>query len=241
MLEIQKYDKIIVANWKLNGSFASIEKYLSELKSLEATKANICGVICPPSIYLHKFSQLIPSFYLGSQDCSNYEKGAYTGEISASMINDISCRFCIVGHSERRQFFNQKNIDIQIKVQNLIQNEVNPIICVGESIEEKNKNLTKEVLYDQISHSIPKNIDNSIAVIAYEPIWAIGSGLIPTMDEINEIHIFIKKEFKNFKVIYGGSVKANNAKEILSLQSVDGVLVGGASLDAIEFNKIMNF
>ena len=123
MLEIQKYDKIIVANWKLNGSFASIEKYLSELKSLEATKANICGVICPPSIYLHKFSQLIPSFYLGSQDCSNYEKGAYTGEISASMINDISCRFCIVGHSERRQFFNQKNIDIQIKVQNLIQND----------------------------------------------------------------------------------------------------------------------
>jgi len=243
MLEINKFDRIVVANWKLNGSIDFIEQYLQELNCSKLENSNICGIVCIPSIYLHKLSGKLTPLFLGGQDCSNYNEGAYTGEVSASMLKDASCQFCIVGHSERRQIFGQSNDDVCMKVMNLISHNINPIICIGESSEEKNKNLTEDVLYTQISKSIPNNATKDFVIIAYEPIWAIGTGLTPSLEEIDNIHSFIKNEIQNFvnyKILYGGSVNSNNASEIMDLKNVDGVLVGGASLYASEYKKILN-
>jgi len=243
MLKINNFDKIIAANWKLNGSFEFISKYLENLDN-NNLNPRICGIICPPSVYFEKFSLKIKPLYLGSQDCSKYEKGSYTGEISSSMLSDLDCQFCIIGHSERRQCFDETNLDIRMKAENLMKFDINPIICVGETLEEKKLGKTKEVLYEQISNSLPLNSSNHHLIVAYEPIWAIGSGLTPSLQEINDMHFFLKKEingFQNFKILYGGSVKSNNAKEIMDLKNVDGVLVGGASLDGKEFIKILNY
>ena len=243
MLKIDKFDKIIVANWKLNGSINFIEQYLQELNCSKLKNSRNCGIICTPSVYLHKLSGNLTPLFLGGQDCSNHNEGAYTGEISASMLKDVSCQFCIVGHSERRKIFGQSDADVCIKVVNLIKHNINPIICVGETFEEKNKNLTKDILYKQITRSVPNNATKDFVIIAYEPIWAIGTGLTPSLEEIDNIHSFIKNEIKNFenyKILYGGSVNSNNASEIMDLKNVDGVLVGGASLDALEYKKIIN-
>ena len=243
MLEINKFDRIIVANWKLNGSSDFIEQYLQKLNCNQLDNSNICGIVCPPLVYLHKLAGKLTPLFLGGQDCSNYNEGAYTGEVSASMLKDASCQFCIVGHSERRQIFGESNEDVCIKAINLIAHNINPIICIGETSEEKNKNLTKDILYAQISNSIPNNATKDFVIIAYEPIWAIGTGLTPSLEEIDNIHSFIKNEVRNsenYKILYGGSVNSNNASKIMALKNVDGVLVGGASLDALEYGKIMN-
>ncbi|MDC2979780.1 triose-phosphate isomerase, partial [Pelagibacteraceae bacterium] len=151
--------------------------------------------------------------------------------------------FCLVGHSERRQYFHDKNEIINKKSINLIENKIIPVICVGETLKEKENKLTKNVLVKQIEESVPEisNFDNTI--IAYEPIWAIGTGLTPSLEEIEEVHSFIKninETYNNFKVLYGGSVKAENSADINNLQNVDGCLVGGASLKVNEFNKIIS-
>ena len=243
MLEINKFDRIIVANWKLNGSIDFIEQYLQELNCSKLENSNNCGIICTPSVYFHNLVGRLNPLFLGGQDCSNYSEGAYTGEVSATMLKDASCQFCIIGHSERRQIFGQSNEDVCIKAMNLIANNINPIICIGETFEEKNQNLTKDIIYTQISKSVPKNATKDFVIIAYEPIWAIGTGKIPSLEEIDNIHSFIKNEIQNienYKILYGGSVNSNNASEIMDLKNVDGVLVGGASLDALEYKKIMN-
>ena len=243
MLEINKFDRIIVANWKLNGSIDFIEQYLQELNCSKLENSNNCGIICTPSVYFHKLVGRLAPLFLGGQNCSNYNEGAYTGEVSALMLKDASCQFCIIGHSERRQIFGQTNEDVCIKAMNLIANNINPIICIGETFEEKNQNLTKDIIYTQISKSVPKNATKDFVIIAYEPIWAIGTGKIPSLEEIDNIHSFIKNEIQNienYKILYGGSVNSNNASEIMDLKNVDGVLVGGASLDALEYKKIMN-
>ena len=243
MLKINKFDRIIVANWKLNGSIDFIEQYLQELNCSKLENSNNCGIICTPSVYFHKLVGRLNPLFLGGQDCSNYSEGAYTGEVSATMLKDASCQFCIIGHSERRQIFGQSNEDVCIKAMNLIANNINPIICIGETFEEKNQNLTKDIIYTQISKSVPKNATKDFVIIAYEPIWAIGTGKIPSLEEIDNIHFFIKNEIQNienYKILYGGSVNSNNASEIMDLKNVDGVLVGGASLDALEYKKIMN-
>ena len=155
MLEINQFDKIIAANWKLNGSIEFLDEYLEVLKPHKTLPNNICSIICPPFTYLQNFSFLITSssMYLGAQDCSNYDSGAYTGEVSASMLLDNKCNFCIVGHSERRQIFKQTNEDVKIKAENLINKGIIPIICIGETLEEKNQGLTEEVLHNQIINS----------------------------------------------------------------------------------------
>ena len=243
MLEINIFDKIIAANWKLNSSFEFIKGYFDTISSNISLSPDVCGIICPPSIYLQNCYPKITPLHLGAQDCSNFSSGAYTGEISAFMLKENNCQFCIVGHSERRQIFNQTNEDINLKAKNLINNNINPIICIGETLEEKNKGLTRSVLKKQILNSLPINASIQSVIIAYEPIWAIGTGLTPTYKEIEDIHSFIKKDiknFKNYKILYGGSVNSNNAKDIMDLENVDGVLVGGSSLNPLEFIKILN-
>ena len=242
MLEINKFNKIIAANWKLNGSLEFTSEYSNFLNSVEIMQG-ICGIICPPSIYIRDLKLKSDSLYLGAQNCSNYDSGAFTGEISSAMLADSNCQFCIVGHSERRQVFAESNEICKLKAEKLIKHNINPIICIGETLDEKKKGLTKDTLTRQIINSMPDNSSIKHVIIAYEPIWAIGSGLTPSLEEIENIHKFLKndiKNYENYKIIYGGSVKSDNAKKIMNLDNVDGVLVGGASLNSIEFTQILN-
>ena len=241
MLEIREFNKIIVANWKLNGSNDFLEAYFEELDS-KNLRLNVCGVICPPTAYIQNCYSKLHSLYLGAQDCSKFKEGAYTGEISASMLKENNCIFCIVGHSERRQVFKENNEDIKIKAAQLLDAKIIPIICIGETLEQKKMHKTHEVLKEQVINSLPTNSSKESVVIAYEPIWAIGTGMTPTLDEINNIHKYLKKDIKEiegYKLLYGGSVNPKNASHIMNLEYVDGVLVGGASLKADQFSQIL--
>jgi triosephosphate isomerase len=241
MLEIKEFNKIIVANWKLNGSSEFLEAYFEEL-DLKEINSDICGIVCPPITYFQNCYSKLHSLHLGGQDCSKFKEGAYTGEISASMLRESNCEFCIVGHSERRQVFNEKNEEIKLKAELLLEEKIIPIICIGETFEQKKANETKKILKEQIIKSLPRKTSNELVVIAYEPIWAIGSGITPSPQEINNIHEYLKKEIQDiqgYKILYGGSVNSNNANEIMSLENVDGVLVGGASLKPKQFSEIL--
>jgi len=242
MPEIQKFDKIIVANWKLNGSINFIDKYLHDLSLENMQDKSTCVIFCPPVIYAPYLLSKLSNQYVGGQDCSKFNKGSFTGEISSAMLKDIGCNFCIIGHSERRQLFNETDDIICEKANNLIEQKINPIICVGETLEQKKQNKTKEVLFYQLKNSLPKRSTKDNTIIAYEPIWAIGTGLSASLEDINSIHTFIKEEIsnnQNYKILYGGSVKSNNASAIMNQENVDGVLVGGGSLEPSELKKIM--
>ena len=239
MINLDKYSSIFIANWKLNGNFSFLNDYFSKLK----VNSNNCTIICTPSIYLKSLKRNNENLFCGAQDVSSYKEGAYTGELSASMLKDNNIDFCLVGHSERRQYFAETNDNVNIKSSNLIEKNIIPVICIGETLEQKEKNLTEEILSIQIKDSIPKLANHQNTLIAYEPVWAIGTGLTPTLDEINQVHELIKNfdtKFRNFKVLYGGSVKSANSKEINELNHVDGCLIGGASLKVDEFNIIIS-
>ena len=241
MLEIREFNKIIVANWKLNGSNDFLEAYFEELDS-KNLRLNVCGVICPPTAYIQNCYSKLHSLYLGAQDCSKFKEGAYTGEISALMLSENNCVFCIVGHSERRQVFNENNEDIKVKAEQLLNEKIIPIICIGETLEQKKMNKTHDVLKKQVINSLPQKSSKESVIIAYEPIWAIGTGMTASLEEINNIHKYLKKDIKeieDYKILYGGSVNSKNASEIMNLENVDGVLVGGASLKADQFSEIL--
>ena len=177
----------------------------------------VCIIICPPFPYIKHLN--IDYVFKGAQDCSFYLNGAYTGEISSKILKELDCQFCIVGHSERRNLFNENNEIVSQKAINCFKDKIIPILCVGETFGQKKNHKTKEILIEQVKNSIPKETNNSNLIIAYEPIWAIGTGLTPTLKEIDEIHGFIKNDisgFNNYKVLYGGSVKSSNCKEILA-------------------------
>ena len=240
MINLAKFSSIFIGNWKLNGNSYFIREYYQKL----LVNSNNCVVICAPNIYLNRLKNNGRNLFSGSQDISIYNKGAYTGELSANMLNDENIKFCLIGHSERRKYFNETNKTVQAKAVNLINNNIIPVICVGETLEEKQKKITKDVLIKQIEEGIPKisNFENTI--IAYEPIWAIGTGLTPSLDDIDDVHSFVKKKidtkFNKFNILYGGSVNALNSHDINSLINVDGCLVGGSSLKVDEFNKIIS-
>ncbi len=240
MINLHKYPSIFIANWKLNGNLSFLKEYFEKLK----VNSNNCTVICPPSIYLNTLINInTKSIFVGSQDVSIHKEGAYTGELSSKMLVDNNVNFCLVGHSERRQLFSETNINVKKKCINLIEEKIIPVICIGETLEEKQKNLTEKVLLTQIKESIPVISNDENTIIAYEPIWAIGTGLTPTFEEIDSVHSMIKsieKKFKNYKILYGGSVKSSNSSKINALQNVDGCLIGGASLKVDEFNIIIS-
>ena len=240
MLKLSNFSSFFVANWKLNGNLQFIDQFITNI-SLPNTNSK-CVVICPTAIYLDYLSKNKNSFYVGAQNVSEHEEGAYTGEISVRSLVETNVNFCIVGHSERRQIFKEKDQDINLKSERLIANNVIPIICIGETLEQKEKGITNTVLEEQLMNSIPSSSTFENTIIAYEPVWAIGTGLTPTIDEIDETHRFIRShndQFNKYKILYGGSVKASNAKEITHLANVDGALIGGASLKSEEFTKII--
>ena len=240
MLKLSNFSSFFVANWKLNGNLQFIDQFISNISLPNANSK--CVVICPTAIHLDYLSKNKNGFYVGAQNVSEHEEGAYTGEISVRSLIETNVNFCIVGHSERRQIFKEKDQDINLKSQRLVANNVIPIICIGETLEQKEKGITNTVLEEQLMNSIPSSSTFENTIIAYEPVWAIGTGLTPTIDEIDETHRFIKShndKFNKYKILYGGSVKASNAKEITHLANVDGALIGGASLKSEEFTKII--
>ena len=239
MVNLNKYSSIFIANWKLNGNSLFLNDYYEKLK----VNSNNCTIICPPSIYLKSLKGNNENLFCGAQDVSSYKEGAYTGELSATMLRDNNIDFCLVGHSERRQYFGETNDNIKIKSTNLIEENIMPVICIGETLEQKENNLTEEILSKQITDGIPNLANNQNALIAYEPVWAIGTGLTPNLDEINQVHELIKNfdtKFRDFKILYGGSVKSSNSNEINQLSHVDGCLIGGSSLKVDEFNTIIS-
>ena len=238
-MNFDNFSSIFIANWKLNGDIQFIKEYYQKL----IPSNNNCVVVCPPNIFLHQLKTNNSNLFSGAQDVSIYNEGAYTGEVSAAMLNDNNIKFCIVGHSERRQHFNESNKAVNLKSINLIKNKIIPVVCIGETLEEKEKKITKDVLLNQINESIPAISNNQNTIIAYEPIWAIGTGLTPTLDDIDEVHSYIRnidKKFNKFKILYGGSVKSSNSADINQIKNVDGCLIGGASLKVNEFNTIIS-
>lgn len=244
--------KIIIGNWKMNGSLASI-KFLSEsLGKALKLKNKIDVVVCVPAPYLNYVKENIPSgIFLGAQNVSQYDQGAFTGEISVHMLKDFNCKYVLLGHSERRTLFGEVNISVAQKMKKALDHALIPILCIGETSEQRLSGNLNSVLLEQLEsfmcRSFLKQLSNII--IAYEPIWAIGTKVSATPDQIQQVHNFIRQFITKFdknlakkiRIIYGGSLKSSNVLDVLSLQDVDGGLIGGASLNGEEFAKIINF
>jgi len=240
MIELSNFTSFFVANWKLNGSYEFIDTYLEALNKEKFIKN--CVVLSPPYLYLDYIKNRLNNFYLCSQNCSSFQEGAYTGEISAKMLRELGVHFCIIGHSERRQYFKETSIIVKEKAARLIENAIVPIICIGETLEEKEKSLTNQALKYQLEESLPENSNNFNTIIAYEPVWAIGTGLTPSLEEIANTHKFIRninKKCLNLKILYGGSVNVKNSRQICQIKDVNGALIGGSSLKINDFVKII--
>ena len=242
--------KLIVANWKMNKTKAS---GISLVKSLSAkiNRSNRSSrevVVCPPFTLISEISKILKSskISLGGQDCSADSFGAFTGDISPLMLKDLGCKYVIVGHSERREHHNESEKIIKNKLDLALSLGLKVILCVGEKMQERKKGNTIRIITRQLQLSISKKCNNKNTIIAYEPVWSIGSGVTPKDSEICDVHNFIKNKSsqlsigdKPFMVLYGGSVNPRNSKNILSLQNVDGALVGGASLKLKSFLDII--
>ncbi|WP_343189287.1 triose-phosphate isomerase [Buchnera aphidicola] len=244
---------IIIANWKLNGNNKSIKKFLKLLDSFLFIKAYSCKVIFfPPLIYLNHASKIITynNLFIGSQNVDNHSFGAYTGEISSYMLKDIGIKYVIIGHSERRIYHKENNKIIAEKFKLLKKIGLIPILCIGENYNQKKKKQTKKIIIKQIDeiYNLCGNLSFDNTIIAYEPIWSIGTGKIANAKNIQKIHNFIKKyiqyknekkKIKKLKLLYGGSVNETNIQDFLKEKDIDGVLVGGASLDFYQFTTLL--
>lgn len=238
---------IVIANWKLNGG---LDLICTSVASFIGKHFAAQIAICPPYLYMRdmmtflQFSEL----QIGSQNLSRYESGAYTGETSAQMLKEAGCSLCLIGHSERRAMFAENNEGCRIKVKTALNHGLLPVLCVGENQQERQANITESVLRKQLQEGLPEiDIAGKDLCIAYEPVWAIGTGLAATPHLAQEIHHFIREELNNIygkpaakslRILYGGSVNKTNAHDLLKQPDIDGLLVGGASLDPGHFLAI---
>ncbi len=245
--------KIIAGNWKMNYCVNKAEEFVSQIKDTINTD-EVDVVICPNFVSLDRISDLIDgtNIKLGAQNVFYEDKGAYTGETSVNMLAAVGVNYCIVGHSERRQYFNETNEIVNKKAKKLLEKDISPIVCVGETLEEREESKMFEVVEKQVKESLNEIDKNSIenkVVIAYEPIWAIGTGKTATAEQANEMCKYIRDVISKMydedtaqkvRIQYGGSVKPSNANEILNMSDIDGALVGGASLTN-DFVAIVNY
>lgn len=242
--------KLVAGNWKLNGSKASIETLLKGILA-GATNLNRVGVaVCAPYVYLPMTQDLLAnsSIALGAQDVSEQDSGAFTGEVSAPMLKEFGCTCVIVGHSERRALYGEKDDDTARKFAATRKQGLTPILCVGESLEEREQGITEAVVARQLDAVITLEGVAALAdaVIAYEPVWAIGTGKTATPQQAQDVHAFIRGKIaeldvsvaEKVQILYGGSVKGSNAAELFAMPDIDGGLIGGASLNAQEFLAI---
>jgi len=235
---------LIVANWKMNPqTLAEANRLFNSVKNGVKNIKKVEVVICPPFLYLFDFlSRWIKSqiLKLGAQDCFWEEKGAFTGEVSPTMLKDLGCKYVIIGHSERRAL-GETNEMINKKIRAVLKANLRPILCIGETEKERKEEETKKVLKNQLEKSLNCLISQSLnrLIIAYEPVWAIGTGRACGIPEAQAVDLFLKKIIKNVSILYGGSVNSQNARNYIKKAGFQGLLVGGVSLNAKEFIKIV--
>jgi triosephosphate isomerase len=240
--------KLIAGNWKMNGSLAANETLVKGLLAgLGAPVSHVA--LCVPSVYLAQCQALLAgsAIALGAQDLSEHEMGAFTGEISGAMLQEFGVRYCIVGHSERRQYHFETDALVAVKAQRALACGITPIVCVGETLTEREAGKTEEVVKRQLAAVIHANGHCiSEVVVAYEPVWAIGTGKTASIEQAQQVHAVLRQQLQaassqadRIQIIYGGSMNAANAAELLAQPDIDGGLVGGASLKVPDFLSII--
>ncbi len=245
--------KIIAGNWKMNMLPNEAIKFIDEIAPLvKDTKNEV--VLCVP--YIDLFYSLLTAqntnIKIGAQNMHQEEKGAYTGEVSAEMLKSIGVEYVIIGHSERRQYYNETDKSVNEKIKSALKNELKPIVCVGETLEQKEEGKTEEIITKQVELALEGLEKEQVekVIVAYEPIWAIGTGKTATKEDANSNIKCIRNKIADIYgqntadkviILYGGSVKASNSKELFEMSDIDGALVGGASLKVEEFSKIVNY
>lgn len=244
---------IIAGNWKMNMTPSQAKELVKDLKPL-VKDASCEVVVCPPFVDLPFVAEEIKgsNIHLGAQNVHWEEKGAYTGEIAAEMLKEIGVEFVIIGHSERRQFFGETDETVNKRLKAALQHDLIPIVCVGESLEQRESGVTNQIVNTQIKGAFAdiSSDDAEKIVVAYEPIWAIGTGKTATKEDANDTIKEIRKTIADIygndiaekvRIQYGGSMKPANATELMSMSDIDGGLIGGASLKAEDFSKVVNY
>jgi triosephosphate isomerase (TIM) len=247
--------KIVAGNWKMNKSFEEADDLITEILDLLDEKGkpeDVDVIICPPFVFLELAGDITEDspVFVGAQNVSQYEPGAYTGEVSAQMLRSMHIDFAIIGHSERRKYFKESDEELLAKSKAALKQDIAPIFCCGELLEERQAEKHFDIVKQQLENAIFKLDAEDFArvIIAYEPVWAIGTGVTATTEQAQEMHLYIRdlvwKKYgaetaADIKILYGGSCNALNAKELFSMPDVDGGLIGGASLKAEEFVQIV--
>ncbi|MCO6499738.1 MAG: triose-phosphate isomerase [Vicingus serpentipes] len=244
--------KIVAGNWKMNKVDGEVKTFLSAIKQL-SYPSDVDLVVVPPAVFIKEVTNVLEpkKIYTGAQNCSEYEEGAYTGELAAKMIRSVGAQYVIVGHSERRAYFGEKNEVLALKIDQALANNLTPIYCCGEKLEEREAGNHFKIVEKQIEEGLFHLPIEEITqcVIAYEPVWAIGTGVTATPEQAQEMHVFIRnlivKKYnqqiaEKIAILYGGSCNPDNAKELFANLDIDGGLIGGASLKPEEFIAIAN-
>lgn len=244
---------IVAGNWKSNMSFSEADELINDIAEglREFDNTDVDVVVCPPFPYLELIGDAAEDveFFVGAQNVSKFDNGAYTGEVSALMLQSMNMDYCIVGHSERRKYFFESNEDVAEKVNKLLAVDVTPIVCVGELLEEREEGRHFDLIRTQVSEGLFNLSEEQIqkVIIAYEPVWAIGTGKTATKEQAQEMHAFIRgliaekysdDTAQEVSILYGGSCNAKNARELFAQTDVDGGLIGGAALKAADFIEI---
>lgn len=245
--------KIVAGNWKMNTDWVEAFDLATAIRDQSKEISGVEKIIFPPFPYLQMLSVVLSegkNFYVGAQNCSEHDKGAFTGEVSAAMIQSAGCNYVLVGHSERRSYFKENKEQLKAKIEQALQNGLQVIFCFGEQLNERKSNIHFETVRTQLQEVLgdfSKEKTGSL-VLAYEPVWAIGTGETASPAQAQEMHAFVRKTIgsifsetiaNNMSILYGGSCNAQNAKELFSCSDVDGGLIGGASLKADDFCTIM--
>jgi len=241
--------KLVAGNWKMNGLGASLAEAETLEKALKEQAAACRVALCPPATLIDRMAQALKGgvVEIGGQDCHAETSGAYTGSVSAEMVRDAGAGLVILGHSERRAGFGETDADVAAKVEAALAAGLEPIICIGETLQQREAGQAVEVVSRQVAGSLPASLAGKAFAVAYEPVWAIGTGLTPTLEQIEEVHAAVRAAMiarlgeggRAAPILYGGSVKPSNAREILAVAEVGGALVGGASLKAEDFLGII--
>ncbi len=240
---------LVVGNWKMNGSRASVATLLSDLLSAPS----VIGpevVVCPVYVHLGQALELCAAtaIAVGAQDCSHMQSGAYTGEVAPAMLADMGCGWVILGHSERRQYHGESDVLVAAKLTAALEAGLRPIVCVGETREQREAGSAESVVSAQLHGALQGQANLHTLVLAYEPVWAIGTGLTANPAQAQDMHAFIRDclgaipevDSAATRIVYGGSVKSSNAAQLFAQPDIDGALVGGAALDAADFLAIIN-
>ena len=244
--------KVIAGNWKMNKSPKDVEEFMEKFPGLVSDTENEV-ILCVPFIDLCKAVKLSKgtNVKIGAQNMHFKDSGAYTGEISSKMLNDLNVEYVIIGHSERREYFNETDETVNLKIKAALTHDLKPIVCVGETLEQREAGITKEFVTGQVRNALKEITEDELKkiIIAYEPIWAIGTGKTASKEDANEVCKWIREELRalygdvadEIIIQYGGSVKSSNAKDLFEMSDIDGGLVGGASLEPEEFSKIVKY